>query len=242
MSVYCRQRTSLRRHQQWAPVQYGQKMLAMLWAANWLGALWTTSKPFHFSTLLPFGLSSSITLYVRTIQPSRHQTNDRHYAKNEQRCPYMEANCFPMAHWIIRDTWLPGIPCFFWGGGVVAPCCVMVVYQRFGVPIFLQLLQPWRWRQLHTPKRWYPITTLHAATQQTTITVFIAVKTSNLTITSNNNWKPIASRPTGRPKNRWDDDVRKDLKIMRVCNWKDCAKDRNKWKLIVERAKTLMEL
>jgi hypothetical protein len=57
-----------------------------------------------------------------------------------------------------------------------------------------------------------------------------------------NNWKPIASRPIGRPKNRWDDDVRKDLKIMRVYNWKDCAKDRNKWELIFERAKTVTEL
>jgi hypothetical protein len=36
-----------------------------------------------------------------------------------------------------------------------------------------------------------------------------------------NNWKPIALRPIGRPKNRWDDDVRKDLKIVRVYNWKD---------------------
>jgi hypothetical protein len=56
-------------------------------------------------------------------------------------------------------------------------------------------------------------------------------------VTQINNWKPI-----GRPKNRWDDDVRNDIKIMKVNNWKECAKDRNKWKAIVERAKTLMEL
>jgi hypothetical protein len=24
-------------------------------------------------------------------------------------------------------------------------------------------------------------------------------------------WKPLASRPRGRPKNRWEDDVRKGL-------------------------------
>jgi hypothetical protein len=36
-----------------------------------------------------------------------------------------------------------------------------------------------------------------------------------------NNWKPIASRSIGRPKNRWDNNVRNDLKIMRVYNWKD---------------------
>jgi hypothetical protein len=57
-----------------------------------------------------------------------------------------------------------------------------------------------------------------------------------------NNWKPITSRPIGRPKNRWDDDVRNYLKIMKVNNWKDCAKDRNKWKSVVEWAKTLTEL
>jgi hypothetical protein len=59
---------------------------------------------------------------------------------------------------------------------------------------------------------------------------------------STNNWKPIASRPIGRPKNRWDDDARNDTKIMKVNNWKDCAKDKNKWKSIVERAKTLTVL
>jgi hypothetical protein len=57
-----------------------------------------------------------------------------------------------------------------------------------------------------------------------------------------NNWKPIASRPIGRPKNRWDVDVRNDIKIMKVNNWKECAKDRNKWKSIVEWPKTLTEL
>jgi hypothetical protein len=57
-----------------------------------------------------------------------------------------------------------------------------------------------------------------------------------------NNWKSIASRPIGRPKNRWDDDIRNDIKIMKANNWKVCAKDRNKWKSIVQRAKTLTEL
>jgi hypothetical protein len=33
-------------------------------------------------------------------------------------------------------------------------------------------------------------------------------------------WKPFASRPTGRPKNRWEDDVRKDLQTMKIKNWK----------------------
>jgi hypothetical protein len=34
-----------------------------------------------------------------------------------------------------------------------------------------------------------------------------------------NNWKPFALRPIGRPKNRWDDDVRKEN-----YSWKGCVK------------------
>jgi hypothetical protein len=33
-------------------------------------------------------------------------------------------------------------------------------------------------------------------------------------------WKLFASRPIGRPKNRWKDDVRKDLQTMKIKNWK----------------------
>jgi hypothetical protein len=29
-------------------------------------------------------------------------------------------------------------------------------------------------------------------------------------------WKPFASRPIGRSKNRWEDDVRKDLQTMKI--------------------------
>jgi hypothetical protein len=31
-------------------------------------------------------------------------------------------------------------------------------------------------------------------------------------------WKPFASRPIGIPKNRWEDDVRKDLQTMKIKN------------------------
>jgi hypothetical protein len=31
-------------------------------------------------------------------------------------------------------------------------------------------------------------------------------------------WKLFASRPIGRPKNRWEDDVRKDLQIIKIKN------------------------
>jgi hypothetical protein len=45
--------------------------------------------------------------------------------------------------------------------------------------------------------------------------------------------KLIASRSVGHPKIRWMDNVMKDIKAMKIVNWKRCAQDRNKWKSIV---------
>jgi hypothetical protein len=55
-------------------------------------------------------------------------------------------------------------------------------------------------------------------------------------------WKPFTGRPTGRPKSRWEDDVRNDLNKMKLTKWAKQAQDRLKWKDIVEKAKTLSEL
>jgi hypothetical protein len=52
-------------------------------------------------------------------------------------------------------------------------------------------------------------------------------------------WKPISNRPTGRPKARWEDDVKKDIKKLKVPNWKTLVQDRRRWKELVEKAKTL---
>jgi hypothetical protein len=52
-------------------------------------------------------------------------------------------------------------------------------------------------------------------------------------------WKPISRRPIGRPKIRWEDDVRKDIQKLRVPNWKILVQDRRRWKELVEKAKTL---
>ena len=52
-------------------------------------------------------------------------------------------------------------------------------------------------------------------------------------------WKPISRRPTGRPKTRWEDDVRKDIQKSKVPNWKTLVQDRRRWKDLVEKAKTL---
>ena len=52
-------------------------------------------------------------------------------------------------------------------------------------------------------------------------------------------WKPISRRPTGRPKTRWGDDVRKCIQKIKVRNWNTFAQDRRRWKELVEKVKTL---
>jgi len=51
-------------------------------------------------------------------------------------------------------------------------------------------------------------------------------------------WKLMSLRPQGRPKNRWEDDVRNDMQKLKIKNWISCFRDRNKWKSYVEKAKT----
>ena len=55
-------------------------------------------------------------------------------------------------------------------------------------------------------------------------------------------WKPFTGRPVGRPKFRWEDDVRNDLKKMKLIKRTEQVQDCLKWKGIVEKAKTLPEL
>jgi len=55
-------------------------------------------------------------------------------------------------------------------------------------------------------------------------------------------WKPHATRPKGRPRLRWDDDVRDDLRKTGVNNWKQKAQERKPWRGIIEQAKTHKEL
>jgi hypothetical protein len=50
-------------------------------------------------------------------------------------------------------------------------------------------------------------------------------------------WKPMLIRLLGRPKNRWEDDIRNDMKKLKIKNWTSYIQDRNKWKLYVEKAK-----
>ena len=50
-------------------------------------------------------------------------------------------------------------------------------------------------------------------------------------------WKPTGTRPAGKPRQRWQEDVMEVLKKLKVKNWKEAAKDRT-WRDLAEKAKT----
>jgi hypothetical protein len=52
-------------------------------------------------------------------------------------------------------------------------------------------------------------------------------------------WKPFTSRPVGSPKSRREDDVRNDMRKIKVIKFTELVQDRHKWKVIVEKAKIL---
>ena len=53
------------------------------------------------------------------------------------------------------------------------------------------------------------------------------------------NWKPLTKRSPGRPKYRWEDNIKQDICQMKINNWTACVHDREKWKEeVVEKAKT----
>ena len=33
------------------------------------------------------------------------------------------------------------------------------------------------------------------------------------------NWKPVFTRLTERPKTRWENDIKEELRIMKISNW-----------------------
>jgi len=47
--------------------------------------------------------------------------------------------------------------------------------------------------------------------------------------------KPMSIRPQGRPNNRWEYDIRNDMKKLKIKNWISCIQGRNKWKSYVEK-------
>ena len=53
------------------------------------------------------------------------------------------------------------------------------------------------------------------------------------------NWKSLTKRSQGRPKYRWEDNIKQDICHMKIRNWTACAQDRKKWKKeVVEKTKT----
>jgi hypothetical protein len=51
-------------------------------------------------------------------------------------------------------------------------------------------------------------------------------------------WRPMGSRPVGRPRQRWQENVVEDLKKLKVKNWKETAKGRRTWRDLAEKEKT----
>ena len=53
--------------------------------------------------------------------------------------------------------------------------------------------------------------------------------------------KPTGKRPVGRPRRRWEDNIRMDLEEIgiNVGNWIDSAQDRDYWRALVNAALSL---
>jgi hypothetical protein len=52
------------------------------------------------------------------------------------------------------------------------------------------------------------------------------------------NWKLLTQSSQGRPKYRWEDNIKQDICQMKIKNWIACVQDGGKWKEVVEMAKT----
>ena len=50
--------------------------------------------------------------------------------------------------------------------------------------------------------------------------------------------KPAGRRPLGRPRRRWEDNIRMDIKEIGIStrNWVDSAQDRNYWRALINTA------
>jgi hypothetical protein len=53
------------------------------------------------------------------------------------------------------------------------------------------------------------------------------------------NWKLLTKGSQGKPKYRWEDNIKQDICQMKTKNWTSCVQDREKFKKeVVEKAKT----
>ena len=51
-------------------------------------------------------------------------------------------------------------------------------------------------------------------------------------------WKPYKTRPVGRPRLRWMDQVEEGLRRLKITGWRVKIEDRQVWNRIVEQIKT----
>jgi hypothetical protein len=51
--------------------------------------------------------------------------------------------------------------------------------------------------------------------------------------------KPEGNRPLGRPRHRWEDNIKMDLQEVGGCrgNWMELAQDRDEWRALVSTVK-----
>jgi hypothetical protein len=52
----------------------------------------------------------------------------------------------------------------------------------------------------------------------------------------------MSKRPIGRPEARWEGDVLEDKRSMKICDWKNVVQNRDRWKKVVEQARTVYRL
>jgi hypothetical protein len=50
--------------------------------------------------------------------------------------------------------------------------------------------------------------------------------------------KLLTKRSQGRPRYRWEDNIKQDICQLKIQNWTACVQDRGKCKEVVEKAKT----
>jgi hypothetical protein len=55
-------------------------------------------------------------------------------------------------------------------------------------------------------------------------------------------WKLMGTRPVGRPRQRWQEDVMEDLRKLKEEKWKETAKDRRSGRDLAEKAKNPQRL
>lgn len=54
-------------------------------------------------------------------------------------------------------------------------------------------------------------------------------------------WQPVSTTLAGRPIIRWENDIKEDLRVMKINNWTECIQGHVKWKEVDEEDKTFKQ-